>query len=70
MSQYVITGGRRLEGELQIDGSKNAVLPIIAATLLNEDITYINNCPKILDVKIMIEILEQLGCHIEWQEQT
>ena len=70
MSQYVIEGGRRLEGELQIDASKNAVLPIIAATLLNEDITYIKNCPKIQDVKIMIEILEQLGCRIEWQNQT
>lgn len=70
MSQYVIEGGRRLEGELQIDGSKNAVLPIIAATLLNEDITYIKNCPRIVDVKIMIEILGQLGCHIEWQDQT
>lgn len=70
MSQYVIEGGKRLEGELQIEGSKNAVLPIIAATLLNEDITYIKNCPKILDVKIMIQILEQLGCHIEWQDHT
>ena len=70
MSQYVIKGGKRLEGELKIDGCKNAVLPIIAATLLIEDITYIQNCPKILDVKIMTQILEQLGCHIEWQEHT
>lgn len=70
MSQYVIEGGKRLEGELQIDGSKNAVLPIIAATLLIEDITYILNCPKILDVHIMTQILEQLGCHIRWQGQT
>jgi len=70
MSQYVIVGGRRLEGELQIDGSKNAVLPIIAATLLIEDITYIKNCPKIVDVFIMTQILEELGCHIEWQDQT
>lgn len=70
MSQYVIEGGKRLEGELQIEGSKNAVLPIIAATLLNEDITYIRNCPEISDVKIMIQILEELGCHIEWQDHT
>lgn len=66
----MIEGGKRLEGELQIEGSKNAVLPIIAATLLNEDITYIHHCPKIMDVKIMIQILEELGCHIEWQDQT
>jgi len=70
MSQYVIKGGRRLEGELQIGGSKNAVLPIIAATLLNEEVTYLENCPKILDVKIMIEILKELGCKVEWQGQT
>lgn len=70
MSQYVIEGGKRLEGELQIGGSKNAVLPIIAATLLNEEITYLENCPKILDVKIMIEILKELGCKVEWQGQT
>ena len=70
MSQYVIKGGKRLEGELQVDGCKNAVLPIIAATLLIEDITYIQNCPKILDVRIMTQILEQLGCHIQWQEHT
>lgn len=70
MSQYVIEGGKRLEGELQIGGSKNAVLPIIAATLLNEEITYLENCPKILDVKIMIEILRELGCKVEWQGKT
>lgn len=70
MSQYVIEGGRRLEGELQIDGSKNAVLPIIAATLLNEEVTYLENCPKIEDVKIMIEILKELGCEVEWQQKT
>ena len=56
MSELIIRGGKRLEGELQIEGSKNAVLPIIAATLLNEDITYIRNCPEISDVKIMIQI--------------
>lgn len=70
MSQYVIEGGKRLEGELQIGGSKNAVLPIIAATLLNEEVTYLENCPKILDVKIMIEILRELGCRVEWQGKT
>lgn len=70
MSQYVIEGGRRLEGELQIDGCKNAVLPIIAATLLNEDITYIEKCPKISDVLIMQEILGELGCNVKWQGET
>ena len=70
MSKYVIHGGRRLEGELYIDGSKNAVLPIIAATLLSGNITYLQHCPRILDVEIMIEILKQLGCKIEWEQDT
>lgn len=67
MSEYVIYGGKRLEGEVFVDGSKNAVLPIMAATLLSGEVTYLENCPKILDVEIMIEILKQLGCQVEWQ---
>lgn len=70
MSQYVIKGGKRLEGELHVDGSKNAVLPIIAATLLSGDKTYLKHCPRIDDVEIMIEILKQLGCHVNWEDDT
>jgi len=70
MSKYIIHGGKRLEGELHIDASKNAVLPIIAATLLSGNITYLYNCPRILDVETMIEILQQLGCTIKWDNKT
>ncbi|PHV71092.1 UDP-N-acetylglucosamine 1-carboxyvinyltransferase [Sporanaerobium hydrogeniformans] len=70
MSKYVIHGGKRLEGELRIDGSKNAVLPIIAATLLTGKKTYLYNCPKITDVEIMMEILKQLGCDVKWDNKT
>lgn len=70
MSYYVIQGGKRLEGELHIDGSKNAVLPIIAATILSGNVTYLYNCPQILDVDIMTEILKQLGCKIERNNKT
>lgn len=70
MSQYVVNGGRRLEGELQIGGSKNAVLPIMAATLLNEGITQLENCPRISDVEIMRELLKELGCKAEWDQDT
>ena len=70
MSQYIIQGGRRLEGELQIDASKNAVLPIIAATLLNKSVTCLRHCPRIRDVEIMIEILKQLGCIVEWNHDN
>ena len=64
----MVYGGKRLEGEVQISGSKNAVLPIMAATLLNEGITILENCPKISDVEIMQELLLELGCKVEWHD--
>ena len=70
MSQFVVYGGKRLEGELQISGSKNAVLPIMAATLLNEGVTMLENCPKISDVEIMQELLLELGCKVEWHDHV
>ena len=67
MSRIIVTGGQKLKGELSIEGSKNAVLPILAATVLNGGINVIKNCPKLKDVQIAIEILKRLGCkvHIE-----
>lgn len=54
---YIITGGNRLEGESYVSGSKNASLPILAATVLNNGITKLYNVPNIHDTKVMIEIL-------------
>jgi UDP-N-acetylglucosamine 1-carboxyvinyltransferase len=65
VSNYIIEGGYRLEGEIDISGSKNAALPIIAASLLNKGIVQIKNCPQIHDVKIMFNILEKLGCKVD-----
>lgn len=64
MKSYIVEGGRRLHGEVNISGSKNASLPIIAATILNADITKLYNIPKIQDTKITLEILQFLGCKI------
>lgn len=64
MSKIIIDGGKRLEGEVFIQGSKNAVLPILAATVLNGGKNVIHNCPKLRDVKKTIEVLEGLGCHV------
>lgn len=64
MGNYIIEGGYRLEGEINISGSKNAALPIIAASLLNKGVVEIENCPEIHDVKIMFSILEKLGCKV------
>lgn len=65
MASYVIEGGRKLTGEVDISGSKNASLPIIAATLLNKGITKLYNVPNIHDVQIMLKILKVLGCKIK-----
>ena len=60
VAKYVIEGGKRLEGEICIDGAKNAVLPIIAATILSGKESIIHNCPNISDVVTMVEILREL----------
>lgn len=65
MSTYVIEGGRKLEGEVTVSGSKNASLPILAATVLNDGITKLYNVPNIKDTKVMIDILKHLGCKIK-----
>ena len=65
MKSYIIEGGKRLHGEVNISGSKNASLPIIAATILNSDTTKLYNVPKIQDTKITLEILKILGCKIK-----
>lgn len=62
MSRFVITGGAKLEGEIVVEGSKNAVLPILAASLLNGGESIIKNCPRLRDVEVMIEILKKIGC--------
>lgn len=65
MENYIIEGGTRLEGEVVISGSKNAALPIIAATILNPERCEIENCPNIHDVLIMFNILRILGCEVQ-----
>lgn len=61
MDKFVIKGGKRLEGKLAVSGSKNAVLPIVAASILSDDVSVIHNVPNLADVKSMILILEVLG---------
>ena len=67
MSSYIIEGGRKLQGETYVSGSKNASLPIMAACLLNKGISKLYNVPDIHDTKMMIEILKELGCRIKKQ---
>ena len=65
MSKFIIQGGKKLEGEIKISGSKNAALPIIAATILNAGTTTLYNVPNIQDVNTMFEILKKIGATIK-----
>ena len=64
MSCYIVKGGTKIKGEVKISGSKNASLPIIAATLLNKGKTTLYNVPNIHDTKITLKILKYLGCKV------
>lgn len=68
MSKIIINGGHKLKGEIWVEGSKNAVLPILAATVLNGGINIINNCPKINDVYVMLKILKTIGCKVSFED--
>lgn len=70
MVRYEIEGGRPLNGELTVQGSKNAVLPMMAAALLCRGSVVLHNCPRIDDVFCMIRILEHLGCTVNWEGHT
>ncbi len=64
MSQFVIRGGQPLSGEIAVSGSKNAVLPMIAASLLTDEEVVLENVPDLRDVAGMLEILEYLGASV------
>lgn len=65
MQSYIIEGGHKLEGEVNISGSKNASLPIIAGSILNGSISKLYNVPNIHDTQITLKILKLLGCKIK-----
>lgn len=70
MAYIQVTGGHPLEGKVEVHGSKNAVLPILAATLLNGGKSVIHHCPDLSDVRISLEILQFLGCSVTFENGT
>ena len=70
MCELLVEGGERLYGELTIQGSKNSVLPILAAALLCADTCVIENCPKLRDVDASVAILRHLGCCTHWEDSA
>jgi len=61
VDKFVIEGGRGLRGRVRCAGSKNAVLPILAASLLTEESVRITNAPRLVDVDTMLDVLRELG---------
>lgn len=68
MDSFIIQGGRPLEGEIEISGSKNAVLPILAATLLTKEPCVIRRVPNLSDVHFMGKILQSLGASFTYEQ--
>lgn len=65
-NSYLIKGGKQLVGSVDVRGSKNAALPILAATLLTKEKCRISNLPLVLDVHRMLKMLEDMGSSIQW----
>ena len=67
MEKYIINGGNKLYGSVEVQTAKNSVLPILAATVLTDDKVKIFNVPNITDAKNMVKILSGLGCRVAFE---
>ena len=70
MDKIIVNGGRKLNGEITVQGAKNSVLPILVATLLVDGVSVIHNCPMLSDVDATIKILQYLGCKVNRENHT
>ena len=70
MSAYLIQGGTPLSGAVAVQGAKNSVLPILAATILTGAVSVLHNCPQLTDVDASVAILRHLGCVVEQDGET
>src|SRR5271170_5697504 len=70
MESFLIKGGVPLHGEVEISGSKNAALPIMAATLLTDEPCVIRGVPDLSDTRFMVQILQSLGAQVKFENGT
>ena len=70
LEKIIIEGGKPLVGSVRIQGAKNAALPIMAASLLVDGEVRLDNVPHLLDIKVMLDILERLGCECRHEQET
>src|SRR3954469_24394285 len=64
MDSFLLRGGSRLKGKIEISGSKNSALPILAACLMAEGKTTLKSVPRLSDIDSMVKLLGELGCHV------
>lgn len=69
MSDLIIRGGKKLNGEITPAGNKNSVLPILCATLLTKEPVTLRNFPELTDVLKLVELLETLGSKVQWDKE-
>lgn len=67
MASYIVNGGKRLTGEVVISGSKNAALGVVAASMVLDGPCTIENLPDISDIRVLLEICEELGAEVIWK---
>ncbi len=70
MEKFIIKGGRRLQGEVEISGAKNAVAAIIPAVVLSDEPCILENIPNISDVSISLRILYEMGADVKFLDKT
>lgn len=70
MNRFIIRGGKPLSGTVKVSGSKNAALPLLAATLLTSEECVLRNIPDVADIRLMLQILEELGAKYTFEENV
>ena len=65
MQKFIINGGKKLKGNIEVKGAKNDALVIFAASLLTSQPIMVSNVPEIEDTKRLLELLEKLGCKVK-----
>lgn len=70
MSKFLITGGKKLEGEINVAGNKNSALKLIPAVLASASKSILTNVPNIADIRVLIEIIEKLGAKVSFTENV
>jgi UDP-N-acetylglucosamine 1-carboxyvinyltransferase len=70
MDSFIIRGGTKLKGKIEISGSKNSSLPIVAACLMADGKTSLRGVPRLSDIDSMLKLIGELGCHVYRHENT